>query len=94
MSTKLTDMFDNTFGVGDLVVFTTNSRESGLSFGQVDDIITKTGTYHNGTPWAEHKVRIRHAHLDGKLKTVRPDSDILVRPSTIDYRKQKFMVIA
>jgi hypothetical protein len=94
MSQKLEDMFGNAFGVGDLVVFTTNSRDSGLSFGKVDDIVTKTGTYRNGFTWTESKVRIRHSQLDGTLKTVRPDSEILVRPSTINYSKSKFLTIA
>lgn len=61
--TEYKDMFGKTLEVGMDVLYTTNSRDSGLSYGRIVDIYEGTGYYTN------LKVKVAPLKDDGELKT-------------------------
>lgn len=97
------DMFDRPIVVGSLVVYTTNSRDSGLTHGRVEDIYEADQYGHKFM-----KVKIRPVHRDGSTAYQKEyalrvpgdystrysfDSHKPVRASTIDYAAHKILVL-
>lgn len=96
------DMFGKEITIGSKVIYTTNTRESGLTYGRVEYMYKSDGTY------KVHKVKIRPLKDDGtdlmqmeyllrvpgdyntrySIETHRP-----VRASTIDYSAHKILVL-
>jgi hypothetical protein len=96
-------MFDTPIVVGSLVVYTTNSRDSGLTHGRVEDIY-EVDSY----SYKIIKVKIRPVHRDGSTEYQQEyalrvpgdyntrysfDSHKPMRASTIDYAAHKILVL-
>lgn len=97
---KIVDMFGNLIEIGSRVIYTTNSRDSGLTHGRVEDIYKGTGSSNL------IKVKIRPVkddgsdayqieyHYDGDWTTRRKvETHRLQRASTIDYAAHKILVL-
>lgn len=95
------DMFGSPVVIGSLVVYTTNSRDSGLTHGRVEDIYEVDSGYSRKMT----KVKIRPVNRDGstiyqksfflkapgEYETV--ETDRPVRTSTVDYSAGKILVL-
>lgn len=102
---RVKDRFGIEFGRGDKVLYTTNARESGISFGLVEDIYAVQRLTYNGKTITDVKVRLRAIKDDGSLMMQtrgfidpltnewrREDTHKPLRASILDYSDHKFVL--
>jgi len=98
------DARGNQIRVGDLVVYATNARESGLNFGTVRQIVQKKDTISYNGDFIRHNfiITVDKTDAEGNPEMVRNydyerheyvDTHVQAKSGQVQYAKYKFLIL-